>query len=354
MVTPTARRARLARASVQSATSDLPQRHRVVLGHRPLVRRREDAVQAAATAEGVSGCCCCTLNFRFISPRSVAQKSVGFLQSPDPCQVHALRQPPLPKSQSAARCDPAPAASRPESFRSPIPSGLVPPASATFLRRPRRVGRSSSERLTQVGRALKELGIEMIPAYSPQARGRSERRFGTWQGRLPQELRLAGIRTLEEANRFLRQHYIGEMNRKFSVPAAQPGNAFVPVRGQDLDRIFSLQHERAVAKDNTVRLGDRRWQIERTPWRGTLAGCRVTICEHLEGGVSIVYGPHVVGRYTAQGEPLGPVGKTPGGRRRAAEESVRPGAKALVPVAAGAWRSPGGAPSPWASPSASP
>ena len=103
------------------------------------------------------------------------------------------------------------------------------------------------------------------------------------------------------------------MNRKFSVPAAQPGDAFVPVRGQDLDRIFSLQHERAVAKDNTVRLGDRRWQIERTPWRGTLAGCRVTICEHLEGGVSIVYGPHVVGRYTAQGEPLGPVGKTPGG-----------------------------------------
>ena len=174
-----------------------------------------------------------------------------------------------------------------------------------------------------------------------------ERRFGTWQGRLPQELCLAGIGTLEEANRFLRQHYIGEMNRRFSLPAAQPGNAFVPVRGQDLDRIFSLQHERAVAKDNTVRLGDRTWQIERTPWRGTLAGCRVTICEHLQGGVSIVYGPHVVGRYAAQGEPLGPARKTPGGRRRAPEESVRPEAKALVPVAAGAWWSPGGAASPW-------
>jgi hypothetical protein len=144
----------------------------------------------------------------------------------------------------------------------------------------------------------------MIPAYSPQARGRSERRFGTWQGRLPQELRLAQITGVEEANRFLREHYIGEMNRKFSVPATQAGHAFMPVRGQDLDLIFSVQQERAVAQDNTVRLGDRIWQIEPTPWRGTLAGCRVMICEHLDGRVTIVYGPHVVGRYTAAGEVL--------------------------------------------------
>ena len=141
----------------------------------------------------------------------------------------------------------------------------------------------------------------MIPAYSPQARGRSERRFGTWQGRLPQELRLAGIRTVEEANRFLWEHYIPEMNRKFRVAAEQPGDAFVPVGGQDLDRIFSVQTEGVVRKDNTVEIGDRSWQIERTPWRGTLAGCRVTICEHLDGRVSIVYGPHGVGRYRADG-----------------------------------------------------
>ena len=134
--------------------------------------------------------------------------------------------------------------------------------------------------------------------------GRSERNFGTWQGRLPQELRLAGISTVEEANRFLRERYIAEMNRKFSLPAAQTGHAFMPVHGQDLDRIFSIQHERAVARDNTVRLADRTWQIERTSWRGTLAGCRVTICEHLDGLVTIVHGPHVVGRYTATGEAL--------------------------------------------------
>ncbi len=174
-----------------------------------------------------------------------------------------------------------------------------------FFVTPAAGGPLRQERLTQVGRALHELGIEMIPAYSPQARGRSERRFGTWQGRLPQELRLAGIRTLQEANRFLRAHYIGKMNRQFSVRAAPPGDAFVPLHGQDLDRIFSVQHERRVAKDNTVQLGDRTWQIQRTPWRGTLADCRVTLCEHLDGTVSILYGPHVVGRYTASGQPLG-------------------------------------------------
>jgi hypothetical protein len=72
-------------------------------------------------------------------------------------------------------------------------------------------------RLTQVGRAMKELGIQMIAAYSPQARGRPERSFGTWQGRLPQDLRLAGITTVEGANGFLRERYIEEFNAKFSA-----------------------------------------------------------------------------------------------------------------------------------------
>jgi hypothetical protein len=173
-----------------------------------------------------------------------------------------------------------------------------------FFETPQADGPVDRQRLTQVGRALKELGIEMIPAYSPQARGRSARRFGTWQGRLPQELRLAGISGVEEANRFLRERYIPEINRKFGVAAAEKGHAFVPVRGSDLDRIFSVQTERVVAKDNTVRLATRVGQIERTPWRGTLAGCRVTICEHLDGRVTIVYGPHRVGEYTAEGQSL--------------------------------------------------
>jgi transposase len=160
------------------------------------------------------------------------------------------------------------------------------------------------ERLTQVGRALKELGITMIPAYSPQARGRSERGFGTWQGRLPQELRLAGITRLEAANRFLNDKYVAEFNKKFSVKPAQSGTAFVPARGRNLDLIFSIQHERVVGKDNTVSLANQCFQIERAKWRTSLAGCRVTVYELADGTVSISYGPHSVGRYTAEGVAL--------------------------------------------------
>jgi transposase len=158
--------------------------------------------------------------------------------------------------------------------------------------------------LTQVGRAMRELGIQMIPAYSPQARGRSERSFRTWQGRLPQELRLAGITTLNEANRFLRERYVAEFNASFSRAAAQAGTAFVPCRRTDLDRVFSLHHERAVARDNTVQFARLSLQIERQRWRGTLAGCRLTVYEHLDGALSLGYGAHEVGRYDSEGVPL--------------------------------------------------
>lgn len=151
-------------------------------------------------------------------------------------------------------------------------------------------------RLTQLGRALKELGVQMIPAYSPQARGRMERSYGTWQGRLPQELRLAGIGTVEEANRFLRQGYIAEFNRKFQVKAAERGTAFRACGRKDLEWVFSIQTERVVAKDNTVKIADRWWQIDKCKWRHSLAGQTVTIHQHLDGTVSIRYGPHVVGR----------------------------------------------------------
>jgi hypothetical protein len=152
-------------------------------------------------------------------------------------------------------------------------------------------------RLTQLGRALKELGIKMIAAYSPQARGRSERSFGTWQGRLPQELRLAAITTLEDANRFLRQQYIAQFNRQFSIPAVEKGTAFRKCARRDLEWVFSIQTERVVGKDNTVAIRDQWWQLEKCRWRHSLAGQTVTIHQHLDGSVSIRYGPHVVGRY---------------------------------------------------------
>ena len=159
------------------------------------------------------------------------------------------------------------------------------------------------ERVTQVGRAMKELGVQMIPAYSPQARGRSERNFSTWQGRLPQELRLAGITTVEAANRFLRERYIAEFNQRFAVAAAEPGSAFLRCGRRDLERVFAIQHERVVRRDNTVSVEKHCLQIDRTRWRATLAGCRVTVYEHLDGTLSIGYGPHRVGCYTAAGVP---------------------------------------------------
>jgi hypothetical protein len=162
-------------------------------------------------------------------------------------------------------------------------------------------------RLTQVGRAMKELGVQMIAAYSPQARGRSERSFGTWQGRLPQELRLAGISTVEGANAFLRGRYIGEFNSRFRLTAAEKGTAFRRTSRSDLNWIFTVQTERVVEKDNTVAIRDRWWQIDKTRFRNSLAGSTVTIHEHLDGSVSIRYGPHVVGRFDRAGEKLNPV-----------------------------------------------
>jgi hypothetical protein len=144
-------------------------------------------------------------------------------------------------------------------------------------------------------------------------RGRSERSFGTWQGRLPQELRLAEISTVDGANTFLREQYIGEFNAKFSVAAEEKGTAFRRTSRSDLNWIFTVQTERVVAKDNTVAMGNRLWQIDKTRFRNTLAGSTVTIHEHLDETVSIRFGPHVVGRFNSNGVKL--AGATPNQRR---------------------------------------
>ena len=154
-------------------------------------------------------------------------------------------------------------------------------------------------RLTQVGRALRELGIQMIPAYSPQARGRMERSYRTWQGRLPQELRIRGLKTAETAHAFLCAEYIGEFNRRFAVAAEGKGSAFIKTRRKDLDLIFSIQRQRTVNQDNTVMLDNRVFQIEKTRWRNTLAGCSVMVYEHLDGSITIQFGPHEVARFAS-------------------------------------------------------
>jgi transposase len=165
---------------------------------------------------------------------------------------------------------------------------------------------------TQIERALGQLGIELIAAHSPQARGRMERLWGTWQGRLPQELRLAGLRTLEAANRFLHQTWVPFHNRTWTVPAGGEGTAFVPYTGGQLDRICALQHDRVVGNDNCVAFGRRRLQIPKAAWRYSFAKCRVKVYEHLDGTLRIGHGPHTLGHYDAQGQlllaPSQPVG----------------------------------------------
>jgi transposase len=185
-----------------------------------------------------------------------------------------------------------------------------------FWLTPKVGGKVDYQRRTQVGRALHDLGVQMIPAYSPQARGRSERSFGTWQGRLPQELRLRNLQTLEAANQFLREHYVAEFNGRFQVAAAQRGSAFLPCRNRDLERIFSLQFERTVNRDNTVSFQNLSLQIansvrrglvrglcRRIRWRATLAGCQVVVHQHLNGTLSLTHGPHCLARYDAVGLP---------------------------------------------------
>src|SRR5246127_2823941 len=190
-----------------------------------------------------------------------------------------------------------------------------------FWLTPKVGGKVDAHRLTQVGRALHELGVQMIPAYSPQARGRSERNFGTWQGRLPQELRLRQIASLEAANVFLREHYITEFNRRFQVAAAQRGSAFLPCRRRDLNLIFALQFERTVNRDNTVSFQNLSLQIERVRWRASLAGCQAVVHQHLDGTLSLTHEPHCLGRYTAQGTALATTEMPEMPARRAGEKT---------------------------------
>src|SRR5450432_4668150 len=191
---------------------------------------------------------------------------------------------------------------------------------AHFWLTPKSGGKVDYERPTQVGRAMKELGVHMIPAYSPQARGRSERNFSTWQGRLPQELRLRRIRTLEGANQLINEHYVTEFNRRFQVPAAQRGTAFLPCPRKNLDLVFSQRYERTVDRDNTVRFQNLAMQLERAHWRPTLAGCNAIIHQHLDTTLTLMIAGHRIGHYSAEGKLLTPLSQK---QIKAVEKTLR-------------------------------
>src|SRR5499433_1444987 len=159
-------------------------------------------------------------------------------------------------------------------------------------------------KLTQVGRALARLGVEHIVGCSPQARGRSERANGTLQGRLVNELRVAGIRTVPAANRYLREHFIPQYNATFGRPPADPHSAFVPILRHDLTQILYHEEERVVARDNTVTLERVVLQLDKQRGRRTCAGLRVLVRRHLDGQHSVWWGPRCLGRFSATGRSL--------------------------------------------------
>jgi transposase len=161
-------------------------------------------------------------------------------------------------------------------------------------------------KLTQVGRALATLGIEHIVGFSPQARGRSERANGTLQGRLVNELRVADIRTVAAANRYLRDRFIPDYNTSFAHAPADPTSAFVPVGPHDLDQILCHEEERVVARDTTVRLAGVLLQIDKQRGRRSCASLRVLVRRHLNGQHSVWWGPRCLGRYTSDGRLLPP------------------------------------------------
>lgn len=165
-------------------------------------------------------------------------------------------------------------------------------------------GKVSKHQLTQVGRALAQLGTRHIAAYSPEARGRSERLFGTLQDRMLKELRDDGITTVADADRYLREVYIPVHNRRFAVAASEPGSAFVPWTRSDLAEILCHQEDRVVGKDNTVTFGKLRLQIEPSPLRAHFVRATVELRRYADHTIGLFYGPRCIGRYAADGALL--------------------------------------------------
>jgi transposase len=165
-------------------------------------------------------------------------------------------------------------------------------------------GKVDKEHLTQFGRALGQLGIEMIAAYSPEARGRSERAFATHQERLPKELALAGITDLAAANRYLARKYRPAFNAEFAVPAREAGSAFVPWIGGNLDDILCEQVERTVGHDNCVRYENLFLQLPADRHRCHYVKARVRVHRYPDGRLAVFHGPRRLADYNSAGKPL--------------------------------------------------
>ncbi len=169
---------------------------------------------------------------------------------------------------------------------------------------PEEGGKVDKVNLTQFGRAMKQLGIEMIAAYSPEARGRSERAFSTHQGRLPRELALAGITDMEAANQYLKTHYMPEYNKEFMVPALEEGTAFIAYTGQDLDEVLCEHYERVVGKDNCVSFEGLKLQIPKDKARYHYVKVTVRVHRYGDGTLGVFHGPRCLAYYDETGKEI--------------------------------------------------
>jgi hypothetical protein len=192
-----------------------------------------------------------------------------------------------------------------------LPSSLYTDRGSHYFLTPTAGEAVDKKQLTQVGRALARLGIEHIPAYSPQARGRSERMFGTLQGRLPNELSLFGINDVEAANRYIREVYLPLHNDQFAVPPQIAESAFVAVDPASLVDILCIEQERVVARDNTVAYEGRKLQLPPSPARAHYVKANVKVREYPDGTLAVFHGPRRLARYSAQGHEIVQVPTTP-------------------------------------------
>lgn len=165
-------------------------------------------------------------------------------------------------------------------------------------------GKVDRQNLTQFGRAMKQLSIDMIAAYSPEARGRSERAFATHQGRLPNELAAAGIKDMASANRYIAEIYLPAFNAEFAVPAREDGSAFIPWVGNNLDDILCEQIERTVGNDNCVKFEKLSLQIPADQYRCNYVKAKVRVHRYADASLAIFHGPRQLARYQSDGQPI--------------------------------------------------
>jgi transposase len=190
-----------------------------------------------------------------------------------------------------------------------LPCSLYTDRGSHYFLTPKAGEAVDKTQLTQVGRALDRLGIEHIPAYSPEARGRSERMFATLQDRLPKELELAGIAGIEAANRFIREVYLPEHNALFAKPAEIAQSAFVPIADPALiSEALCMEEERTVSRDNTVGYQRLRLQLPPSPVRPHYVKAHVKVRQYPDATLAVFHGPRLLARYTKEGNLIEPNG----------------------------------------------